>query len=145
MEAIMFVGLPACGKSTYYHNNLKNTHIRISNDLLKTKSRERKLFEYCFDTKMPLCIDNTCITKEVRAKYLHMLKEAGYIVKCYFFKPNVNRSVRWNDKREGLEHLPKVAIYSKVKSLEAPDIVEGFDELHVIDYKEGKVISVRIN
>ena len=36
MEMILFVGLPGSGKSTFYKNHYFNTHLRISNDLLKT-------------------------------------------------------------------------------------------------------------
>ncbi len=43
MEMIIFVGLPGSEKSAYYKNHFFNFHLRISNDLLKTKSRSKKL------------------------------------------------------------------------------------------------------
>ncbi|NHZ34831.1 hypothetical protein [Massilia rubra] len=73
MEAIIFVGLQASGKSNFYKNNYFNTHLRISNDLLKTKYREKKLLDICLETSMPFVVDNTNPTREVRAKYIDAL------------------------------------------------------------------------
>ena len=36
MEAIIFVGLPGSGKSSFYKERFFDSHVRISLDLLKT-------------------------------------------------------------------------------------------------------------
>jgi len=58
MEAIVFVGLQESGKSTYYKKYYFNSHLRIRNDLLKTKNREKNLMEFCKNTDMPFVIYN---------------------------------------------------------------------------------------
>jgi len=89
----MFVGIQASGKSTFYKEHFFNSHARISNDLLKTKNREKQMFALCFDIGMPLVIDNTIVSREVRARYIAMLKEHGYRIRCYYFKSDLERSL----------------------------------------------------
>ena len=40
MEAVIFVGLQASGKSTFYRERFSRTHVRINLDMLKTRHRE---------------------------------------------------------------------------------------------------------
>ena len=42
MEAIVFIGLQASGKSSFYKERFFSTHVRISLDLLRTRNRERQ-------------------------------------------------------------------------------------------------------
>lgn len=74
MEAIIFIGLQASGKSSFYKEHFFNSHLRISNDLLKTKNRQARMLDFCFDTNMPFVIDNTNPTREIRASYLEQIK-----------------------------------------------------------------------
>ena len=69
-NSVLLIGIQASGKSTFYKEKFFNTHVRISNDLLKTKNREKLLLEYCINTQMPFVIDNTNSTKEVRKNYI---------------------------------------------------------------------------
>lgn len=138
MEAVMFVGIQASGKSTFYKEHFFNSHVRISNDLLKTKNREKLMFALCFDTGMPLVIDNTNATQSVRARYVSLLREHGYRIKCYYFKSDLDRALAWNDKRQGVECIPRVGILSTHKRLEIPRKEEGFDELLYVDWIDGE-------
>jgi hypothetical protein len=52
MEMIILIGIQASGKTSFYKERFFNTHIRISNDLLKTKNREVQLLDYCKKTEM---------------------------------------------------------------------------------------------
>lgn len=140
MEAIIFVGLQATGKSTFYKNNFFNTHLRISNDLLKTKNREKLILEFCKNTKMSFVIDNTNITKASREKYVEFCKEAKCDIKCFYFKTDLDRSLLWNSKRLGKEKVPDVGILGTYKKLEIPSIDEGFTELHYVDFSNEKFI-----
>lgn len=40
MQALIFCGIQASGKSTFYCQRLLNSHVRISLDLLRTRHRE---------------------------------------------------------------------------------------------------------
>lgn len=140
MEAIIFVGIQASGKSTYYKNNLFNTHLRISNDLLKTKNREKLLLEFCKYTNMPFVVDNTNFSKEIRRHYLNFCKEIEFSVKCYYFKTDLQRSILWNSKRIGNDRIPDVGILGTHKKMEIPTVEEGFHELFYVDFVDGNFV-----
>ena len=146
MEMILFTGLPGCGKSTYYKEHFFNTHLRISNDLLKTKNRSARLFDFCFETKMSFVVDNTNTTKEVRSKIIQACDETAVKQKepikkiCYYFDCDSKICIERNENRTGKDRVPKQAIFSKAKEFEIPELAEGFDELYIVD-STGKIIS----
>ena len=133
MEAIIFIGIQASGKSTFYKEYFFNTHIRISRDLLKTKNREKLLFEYCKKTQMPFVIDNTNVSKEIRKKYINISKDMNIPIIGYYFGTNLERSIEWNNKRTEKENIPKVGILGTYNQLEIPSINEGFTKLFYVD------------
>lgn len=132
---ILFVGLPGSGKSTFYKNHYFNTHLRISNDLLRTKNRTQKLLDFCRGTNMSFVIDNTCTTKEVRKRYIDYCKSISVPLRkvCIFFDTPIGTCIERNNCRVGKECIPQKAILMKAKGLERPSLEEGFDELIIID------------
>ncbi|NHQ85040.1 ATP-binding protein [Iodobacter sp. HSC-16F04] len=140
MEAIIFVGIQASGKSTFYKNNFFNSHIRISNDLLKTKNREKLLLDLCKETKMPFVLDNTNVSKDIRSRYIQLIKAMNFTIKCYYFKPDISRSLEWNENRSGKENIPKAGILGTYKRLECPESAEGFDKIFYVDFTQGKFL-----
>jgi hypothetical protein len=66
MEAIIFIGIQATGKSTFFQQRFFVTHVRINLDMLKTRNRERILLVACLEDKQPFVIDNTNLTREAR-------------------------------------------------------------------------------
>ena len=59
MEAIIFIGLQAAGKSSFYRLRFIDSHIRLNLDMLRTRHREQLLFRACLEAKQPVVIDNT--------------------------------------------------------------------------------------
>ena len=57
MTAIILIGIPASGKSTFYQPRFFFTHVRISLDMLKTRHRERLLVEACFTARQPFVVE----------------------------------------------------------------------------------------
>ena len=139
MEAIIFVGIPASGKSGYYKQHFFDTHMRINYDMLNKRSREQKFLDLCLHSHTKFVINNTNVEREIRAKYIQQIKEHEYTIKCYYFLPNVGRSIAWNSKREGTACVPKIAIFSKLKALDVPELNEGFDELYIVRYERGRL------
>jgi len=70
MEAVVFCGIQASGKTTYYARHFLHTHVRISLDLLRTRHRETLFLEACLETQMRFVADNTNPTREERARYV---------------------------------------------------------------------------
>ena len=86
MEAIIFIGIQAAGKSTFFQQRFFNTHVRINMDMLRTRNRERVLLAACLEAKQPFVIDNTNLTRQGRAGYISQAKAAGFSVAWYYFK-----------------------------------------------------------
>ena len=85
MQLIIFTGVQASGKSSFYLLNLYHSHLRINLDMLKTRHRENIIFEACLTSKTKMVIDNTNPTKIDRARYIQRAKDAGFEVISYYF------------------------------------------------------------
>ena len=62
MEAVIFCGIQASGKTTFYRDRFFDTHVRISMDLLRTRRREQLLLGACIEGKQQFVVDNTNAT-----------------------------------------------------------------------------------
>ncbi|BBH18926.1 hypothetical protein Back11_02710 [Paenibacillus baekrokdamisoli] len=138
MECVIFVGIQASGKSTFYKEKFFNTHIRINMDMLKTRHREKSLVMACIQSKQSFVVDNTNPTREERAKYIEAVKQWRFKVIGYYFEPNFDEAVIRNEMRQGKEKVPDVAIKSTISRLQRPLIEEGFDELYGVELMDGK-------
>ncbi|MEM7182963.1 MAG: AAA family ATPase [Spirochaetota bacterium] len=138
MEAIFLIGIQGSGKSTFYKNRFFNTHLRISNDLLKTKNRVEKLVEYAIETDTKVVFDNTNFDKTVRMDWIKKLRQNRFRIIGYFFEVNVDRALEWNQKRNSKEIVPKVGILGTLKKLNRPTYEEGFDILYGVNISNGE-------
>ena len=68
MEAVLFIGIPGSGKSSFFKERFFSTHVRISLDLLRTRHREELLLEACLGTEQRFVIDNTNPTTSERVQ-----------------------------------------------------------------------------
>lgn len=57
LEAVIFVGIQASGKTKFYGERFFDTHIRLSLDMLKTRHREKLLLEACIRAKQPFVLE----------------------------------------------------------------------------------------
>lgn len=130
MEAVIFTGIQAAGKSTFYAENFADTHIRINLDMLKTRKREIILLHACLAAEQPFVVDNTNTTREQRAKYIGLAKAAGFKVIGYFFDIEPEEAIKRNKNRE--REVPLAGIRRAIKSLVPPEKEEGFDEIHTL-------------
>ncbi len=132
MEAIIFIGIQASGKSSLYFEKLSKTHLRINLDMLKTRTREKIILDACINAKQPIVIDNTNPTKEDRKKYIEKLKPNGFKTIGYYFKSSIKDCLDRNNKRVGQEKIPEIGIKGTYAKLELPEYSEGFDELYYV-------------
>ncbi|WP_419905002.1 AAA family ATPase [Kiloniella sp.] len=142
-ETIVFTGLQACGKSSFYQWKFSNTHLRLNLDMLKTRNREKILLEACLKAKQNFVVDNTNPTKEARAKYISAAKEHGFKVIGYYFQSNIQDCLRRNATREGRQRIPDPGIRGTASKMVVPSYSEGYDELYyvVMDEAEGFKVS----
>jgi len=130
MEMILFIGIQAVGKSEFFKQHFYKTHIRLNLDMLRTRHREKLLFEACIAAKQPFVIDNTNPTVEERRKYIDKAKNARFNVSGYYFQSNINDAKVCNKQRD--DAVPDAALFATHKKLELPRLDEGFDSLYYV-------------
>ncbi len=142
MEAIIFVGLQASGKSSFYREKFIDTHIRINLDMLKTRHREKILFNACLEAKQPFVIDNTNPTLADRSRYIEPAKEKGFKIIGYYFQPNLEECKQRNNQRDHKKKIPLVGILDTYKKLEIPSYEEGFDRLFYVKIDDNNLFMI---
>jgi predicted kinase len=135
-ELIIFVGLQASGKSTYYHSHFAATHVHVSKDLMKNarnrEEQQRQMIEAALAAGRSVVVDNTNPTPVIRAPLVEIGRRHGASVRAYYFETTVKEAVARNRLREGKARVPDVAIFVSARKMVPPGFKEGFDEVRVI-------------
>ncbi len=134
--AVIFTGIQASGKTTFYKLYLRD-HSHINLDTLHTRNKERLAIEECIEREESFVVDNTNPTKDDRAGYIGIAKENGYKIKGYYFSSSIKDCIARNREREGKANIPDTAIACTYNKLELPSYDEGFDELYYVRMNEG--------
>ena len=134
MELIIFVGLQASGKSSFYRARFETTHEHVSKDLLRNNKNRRRRQEQLITAALragnPVVVDNTNPTVEERQPLVALGREYGAKIVGYYFESHVRRCLERNRQRTGKARVPDVALYATAKRLAPPSYSEGFDELY---------------
>lgn len=140
---IIFCGIQATGKSTFYKEHFFNTHLRISLDLLNTRNKEEKIIKTCLTLHQKIVIDNTNPTQNDRKRYIDWAKSAKYKVIGYYFQSKIQDSIARNNQRIGKEKITEKGIVGTFNRLELPDLSEGFDELYFVSLLPEKGFNIQ--
>ena len=139
-EIIIFTGIPASGKTTFYQQKFAATHIHISLDVLHTRNQENKVLEETLASGKSCVIDNTNVSVFERAKYIESGKRYGYKVIGYYFRSSIDECRIRNDRRQGKKKVPEIALRNKIARLERPFKQEGFDELFYVKIENNNFV-----
>src|SRR5579859_7251212 len=129
-EAVILIGIPGSGKSTFYRACFADTHVRINLDMLRTRHREGLLLRACLEAGQPFVVDNTNPRRVDRARYVTPARAAGFSIVGYHFESAIGDAILRNGARTGSARVPVRAITDSSKRLELPSLSEGFDMLH---------------
>ncbi len=132
MQAVIFTGIQATGKSTYFKQKFFDSHIRINLDMLKTRRREWKLFMACLQTGQKCVIDNTNPTAYIRSRYINPAKECGFEIVGYYFESKIAEALKRNENRTDKPKIPEKGVQSTHAILEIPSYAEGYDHLFYV-------------
>lgn len=138
MQAIIFTGIQAAGKSSFYRERFFHTHVRISLDMLKTRHRERLFLDACIEAKQSFVVDNTNPTSTQRSLYVASAKAAGFQVVGYYFRSQAAECLARNATRLDAERIPDKGILGACGRLEIPSPNQGFDELWYVRICDGR-------
>lgn len=142
MEAVIFVGIQASGKTTFYKEVFFRTHLRINLDMLKTRHRESVILEACIHAKQRFVVDNTNAQRIERQKYIIPARKAGFKVIGYYFDSDINDSLKRNAQRTGKEMVPELGVRGTYSRMESPVVYEGFDQLYRVLIEKDGVFTV---
>lgn len=135
-ELVVFVGLQAAGKSTYYRTQLSSSHQLVSKDLLRNNRRparrQRQLIEMALAAGQAVVVDNTNPTAEIRRELVELGHAYGARVVGYYFASTLSRSLARNRLRAEKQRVPERAIVATFRRLERPTLEEGFHELWLV-------------
>ena len=122
-EAIIMVGYPGSGKSTFASETFKEYEI-LSGDKLKTSKKMIKEGLKFLKEGKSIVFDATNGTKAKRAEYINAVNELKIPIRCIYLKTSMEESLYRNSLRE--HKIPKI-VYNVYKSrFEYPDKNEGF-------------------
>ncbi len=135
-QIIIFIGLQAAGKSTFYQTHFAETHTLISKDLLRNNKRparrQSQLVEEALQAGCSIVIDNTNPTREDREQLISLGRQYGAEIIGYYFEPQVKLSLERNRLRSGPARVPDIVIFATRKKLVPPTYNEGFDKLYTV-------------
>ncbi|MEZ5672987.1 MAG: hypothetical protein R3E08_11665 [Thiotrichaceae bacterium] len=143
MDAILFIGIQATGKSTFYKQNFADTHLRINLDMLRTRHRESLILQACLEAKQSFVIDNTNPTQADRHRYIALAKPLGFNIIGYYFQSKVKEAIARNNLRQGKACIPEKGIFATQRRLEIPNYSEGFDQLYGVALVENNGFTVQ--
>lgn len=139
-DMVLMVGPPASGKSSFAKDKLVSQgYTWINRDTLNTPAKCLKATLEAVGAGKNVVIDNTNPSKAVRADYIDVAKEAGYVVRCFVMDTPLELAFHMNmfrqSKSEGaVRRIPQVAYNMYKKNFEAPSQSEGFKAIEKIQF-----------
>lgn len=131
VELVVFSGLQASGKTTFYRERFATTHVHISKDAWQNarnkERRQRRLVDEHLRAGRSVVVDNTNPTPSEREPLIAIGRAIGARLIGYSFVVTVEDALRRNAARQGRARVDDVGIYSVAKRLVAPSDLEGFD------------------
>ena len=144
-EAIILIGSPGSGKSTFCENNLTNKgYVRINQDTLKTREKVIKNLEQNLKEGKKVVIDSTNPEKNKRSEYIKICKKYGYLIRAFNFDISKDLAMHLNNLRsinKNRKHLSgyvnAIPIHGFYKNYEEPTKSEGFDDIVNVNFVPG--------
>jgi len=136
-SAVIFIGIPASGKSTFYKRYFSDTHTHINLDTLHTRNKEKLLLDASIENGVSFVVDNTNPTVTDRERYVPISKASGYRIYGYLFRGNITECIKRNSNRTGKARVPERAITAISSKMEYPSFSEGFDYIFFVNQTDG--------
>lgn len=136
MELVVFVGLQASGKSSFYRAHFATTHVHVSKDLFpnarKKAARQAREISAALEAGRDVVVDNTNASIEERRAIFEVAKRFEVRVVAYAFESIFEACMRRNALRAGQTRVPDVGIKGTAKKLTQPTYAEGFDKIVIV-------------
>ncbi len=140
LELIIFIGLQASGKSSFYRQQFVASHVCVSKDLLRNNReparRQQQLIVEALQAGRSVVVDNTNVTLRDRAELIRVGHLHSATIIGYYFESQVVQCRERNRARTGKARVPDAAIFATFKKLVRPSYQEGFDRLLYVRLSE---------
>lgn len=147
-ELVVFTGLQASGKTSFYRERFADTHAHVSKDAWpnarKKEERQRRLLDEYLRAGRSVVVDNTNPTHVEREPLIAIGRALGARITSYSFVVTVEEALRRNAVREGRARIEDVGIFAVAKRFVAPAAVEGFHECFEVMLTDAGFVVVRI-
>lgn len=137
MQAVVFSGIQASGKSSFFKEHFADSHVRINLDMLRTRHREAVLLRACLEARQAFVVDNTNLRAAERAGYIRQARGAGFSVVGYRFQVALMQALARNEVRACQRPVPPHALRGAARRWEPPTWAEGFDALFDVWARDG--------
>jgi predicted kinase len=149
LELVVFTGLQASGKTSFYRERFAETHVHISKDAWpnarRREERQRRLIAKHLSTGRSVVVDNTNPTPFEREPLIEIGRGFGALVQSYSFLVTMDEALCRNAGREGRARVPEIGIYSVARRLVAPGAGEGFDQMFEVTLAGGRFEVTRLS
>ncbi len=147
MQLVIFIGLQASGKTTFYHTHFAKTHVHISKDLMPKRNRatrQAQLIEAALQAGRSVVVDNTNVTIADRATVIQQGQTYGAEIIGYYFESRLRDCLERNQQRVGKARVPDTGVYMKAKELVRPSYQEGFHQLFYVKMALEGTFDIRV-
>lgn len=152
MELVMFVGIPASGKSTESAKYREKGYLVLSSDEIRAAltggrpveefpdSEMRRIHSQVFETirkrtanalrqGQSVLVDATNLSRKRRISFLEQFRSFSCPKKCVLFIAPPELCMARNRKRTGAALVPESGMYKMLCNFECPNYWEGWDEI----------------
>lgn len=152
MELILFVGIPASGKSTMSAQYKKKGYLVLSSDAIRETITGGTALEHipqkdhswlhsqvfeqirlqtvaALRSGRSVVVDATNVSRKRRISFLKQLQPFHCPKKCMLFIAPVEVCMERNRKRSGNARIPDESLYRMICNFECPCLQEGWDEI----------------
>lgn len=139
-EVVVFVGCPASGKSSFYHQQMAKSHDSVNRDQLGTWQKCVNACEAAVRRGRSVVIDNTNPDVESRKRYLDIAKKLGVPSRCFVFTTSHSHAMHNNKFREltnkdpKYKPVPELAFNMFKSRFVEPTLAEGFTEIVKVQF-----------
>lgn len=144
-EAIILIGSPGSGKSTFTENYLvPKGYVRINQDNLKSKEKVKKFMIDNIKQGNKIVIDCTNPQKSGRNEYINICQKNDYPVRAFVFQVSKEFAMHLNNLRAINKnrnhysgHVNNIPIHAFFKNYQEPELSEGFSEIVHVNFVPG--------
>jgi predicted kinase len=144
VELVIFIGLQASGKTSFYRHRFADSHVHVSKDSFpKSRNRERRqnrLIQEALEAGNSVVLDNTNPSQQTRAPAIDIARSCGARLVGFYFESRLLLSEERNSQRVGPARVPDVALRATASQLQLPTQEEGFAELWYVSIREGQFL-----